>query len=109
VKLEHVFEDSENVYIILELCTNQSLNELIKRRRRLMEIEVQTYILQLINGVKYLHGNRIIHRDLKLGNFFLSDKMELKIGDFGLAAKLEFDTEKRHTVCGTPNYIAPEI
>jgi polo-like kinase 1 len=70
VKLEHVFEDSENVYIILELCTNQSLNELIKRRRRLMEIEVQTYILQLINGVKYLHGNRIIHRDLKLGNFF---------------------------------------
>jgi polo-like kinase 1 len=109
VKLEHVFEDSENVYIILELCTNQSLNELIKRRRRLMEIEVQCYILQLINGVKYLHGNRIIHRDLKLGNFFLSDKMELKIGDFGLAAKLEFDTEKRHTVCGTPNYIAPEI
>ena len=35
--------------------------------------------------------------------------MEMKIGDFGLAAKLEFDSEKRHTVCGTPNYIAPEI
>jgi polo-like kinase 1 len=35
--------------------------------------------------------------------------MEMKLGDFGLAAKLEFDSEKRHTVCGTPNYIAPEI
>ena len=35
--------------------------------------------------------------------------MEIKIGDFGLAAKLEFESEKRHTVCGTPNYIAPEI
>jgi len=35
--------------------------------------------------------------------------MEMKLGDFGLAAKLEFDNEKRHTVCGTPNYIAPEI
>ena len=46
---------------------------------------------------------------MKLGNLFLSDKMELKLGDFGLAAKLEFDNEKRHTVCGTPNYIAPEI
>ena len=35
--------------------------------------------------------------------------MEVKLGDFGLAAKLEFDSEKRHTICGTPNYIAPEI
>ena len=35
--------------------------------------------------------------------------MELKVGDFGLAAKLDFDGEKRRTVCGTPNYIAPEI
>lgn len=46
---------------------------------------------------------------LKLGNLFLNDKMELKVGDFGLAAKLDFESEKRRTVCGTPNYIAPEI
>lgn len=51
----------------------------------------------------------MIHRDLKLGNLFLSDKMELKLADFGLAAKLEFDGEKKKTICGTPNYIAPEI
>ena len=109
VHLDHVFEDSENVYIILDLCPNQTLNDLIKRRRRLMEVEVQCYVLQILNGIKYLHKNKIIHRDLKLGNFFLSEKMEVKIGDFGLAAKLEFNAEKRHTVCGTPNYIAPEI
>lgn len=35
--------------------------------------------------------------------------MEIKLGDFGLATKLEFDGEKKHTICGTPNYIAPEI
>lgn len=35
--------------------------------------------------------------------------MEVKLGDFGLAAWLEFDTEKWHTVCGTPNYLAPEV
>lgn len=35
--------------------------------------------------------------------------MEVKIGDFGLAIKLQFDGEKRTTICGTPNYIAPEI
>lgn len=46
---------------------------------------------------------------MKLGNLFLSEKMELKVGDFGLATKLEFDGEKKRTICGTPNYIAPEI
>jgi len=40
---------------------------------------------------------------------FLSDKMQLKLGDFGLAVKLSSRNEKRKTVCGTPNYMAPEI
>eukprot|EP00825_Cyclidium_porcatum_P047949 TRINITY_DN78_c0_g1_i1.p1 TRINITY_DN78_c0_g1~~TRINITY_DN78_c0_g1_i1.p1 ORF type:complete len:704 (+),score=113.16 TRINITY_DN78_c0_g1_i1:180-2291(+) len=109
VNFEHVFEDHENVYILLELCANQTLNELIKRRKRLTELEVQCYVAQTINALKYLHANKVIHRDLKLGNLFLNDKMELKLGDFGLATKLDFDGEKKHTICGTPNYIAPEI
>lgn len=40
VQFEHVFEDHENVYILLELCTNQTLNELLKRRKRITELEV---------------------------------------------------------------------
>lgn len=44
-----------------------------------------------------------------MGNLFIGDKMEIKLGDFGLATKLEFDGEKKRTICGTPNYIAPEI
>lgn len=109
VKFEHFFEDSENVYILLELCTNQTLNELIRRRKRLTEIELQCYILQIISALKYLHAHKVIHRDIKLGNLFMSDKMEIKLGDFGLATKLEFDGERKRTICGTPNYIAPEI
>ena len=109
VKFEHFFEDSENVYILLELCTNQTLNELIRRRKRLTEIEVQCYALQIISALKYLHAYRVIHRDIKLGNLFLSEKMEIKLGDFGLATKLEFEGERKRTICGTPNYIAPEI
>ena len=106
---EHYFEDTENVYILLEMCQNQTMNELLKRRKRLTEIEVQCYMVQLIKALKYLHSHRVIHRDLKLGNLFLTDKMELKVGDFGLATKLDFEGEKKRTVCGTPNYIAPEI
>ena len=65
--------------------------------------------MQIIQALKYLHSHRIIHRDLKLGNLFLNDKMEIKLGDFGLATKLDFDGEKKRTICGTPNYIAPEV
>ena len=109
VKFESYFEDTENVYILLELCTNHTLNDLMKRRKRLSELEVQCYLSQVISSLRYLHTHRVIHRDIKLGNIFLSDKMEIKMGDFGLAAKLEFDGEKKRTICGTPNYIAPEI
>ena len=109
VAFEHYFEDSENVYLLIEICLNQTLNELLKRRKKLTELEVQCYAVQIIKALKYLHAHRVIHRDLKLGNLFISDKMEIKVGDFGLATKLEFDGERKRTVCGTPNYIAPEI
>lgn len=66
-------------------------------------------MLQLLDGLEYLHSQKIIHRDLKLGNLFLSDNMHIKIGDFGLATKIDFYGEKKKTICGTPNYIAPEI
>lgn len=61
----------------------------------------------ILNGVNYIHSKHIIHRDLKLGNIFVDDKLNIKIGDFGLATKLEFRKENKRTVCGTPNYIAP--
>ena len=109
VAFEHDFEDSEYVYILLELCENQTLNEIHHRRKTLTELEVQCYMIQLIKALKYLHSHRIIHRDLKLGNLFLNDKMELKVGDFGLATKLDYDGERKKTICGTPNYIAPEV
>lgn len=109
VGFEHVFEDSDNVYILLEMCSNQTMAELLRRRKRLTELEVQCYMLQLLGAVKYLHAHSIIHRDLKLGNLFLTDQMQIKIGDFGLAAKVEYPGERKRTVCGTPNYIAPEV
>lgn len=66
-------------------------------------------MLGIVSGVKYIHSQRIIHRDLKLGNIFIDGKFNVKIGDFGLATKLEFKRECKRTVCGTPNYIAPEV
>jgi polo-like kinase 1 len=109
VKVKSYSEDTENVYIILELCKNRSLSDLVKKRHYLTEFEVRNYMFQLIQGVKYLHNQKIIHRDLKPNNIFLDEKLELKIGDFGLIAKINKDRERRHTYCGTVAYMAPEV
>ncbi|CAM4629647.1 unnamed protein product [Caretta caretta] len=109
VGFQGFFEDSDFVFVVLELCRRRSLLELHKRRKALTEPEARYYLRQTILGCQYLHGNRVIHRDLKLGNLFLNDDMEVKIGDFGLATKVEYDGERKKTLCGTPNYIAPEV
>ncbi|CAN0178158.1 unnamed protein product, partial [Ectocarpus sp. 8 AP-2014] len=62
-----------------------------------------------LEATSYLHQHQIIHRDLKLGNVFLDRDWNIKMGDFGLATKLAQDSERKRTICGTPNYIAPEI
>ncbi len=109
VKFENYFEDAQRAYIILELCPNQTLKEMVKKRKKLHELEAQFYMQQLVSGLKYIHEQKVIHRDLKLGNLFVGRNLELKVGDFGLAAKLDFPGERRRTICGTPNYIAPEV
>ena len=85
------------------------MSEMMKRRKKLTEPESRYYLGQLINSLQYLHVNLVIHRDLKLGNLFLDSEMRIKVGDFGLATRLTTADEKRRTICGTPNYIAPEI
>jgi len=109
VEFYSFFEDEHNVYIILELCRRRSLMEMHKRRKAITEPETRYFMRQIVQACQYLHDNKIIHRDLKLGNLFLNDDMELKIGDFGLATKVDFEGERKKTLCGTPNYIAPEV
>ncbi|GME82482.1 unnamed protein product [Ambrosiozyma monospora] len=109
VQFVDCFEDEVNVYILLEICPNQSLMDLLKNRKLLTEPEVRYFMVQIIGAVKYLHRRRVVHRDLKLGNIFFDPEMNLKIGDFGLATIISSPDKKRYTICGTPNYIAPEV
>lgn len=85
------FEDSDFVFVVLELCRRRSLLELHKRRKALTEPEARYYLRQIVLGCQYLHRNQVIHRDLKLGNLFLNEDLEVKIGDFGLATKVEYE------------------
>jgi len=82
---------------------------MIKRRKRLTEPEAAYFMAQIVEATRYMHNENVIHRDLKLGNLFLDKDMCIKVGDLGLATRVEDKDEKRKTICGTPNYIAPEI
>ncbi|XP_030049018.1 serine/threonine-protein kinase PLK2 [Microcaecilia unicolor] len=109
VQFYNYFEDKENIYILLEYCSRRSMAHILKARKVLTEPEVRYYLKQIVSGLKYLHEQEILHRDLKLGNFFINENMELKVGDFGLAARLEPLEQRRRTICGTPNYLSPEV
>ncbi|CAI2363860.1 unnamed protein product [Moneuplotes crassus] len=114
VKFIDFFEDSKNVYIVLELCDDGNLNDFFKntgkRERSLTESQIRNYVRQLVRALKFCHDRSIIHRDLKLGNLLLKDKKKtILLADFGLSARLEYPKQRRRTICGTPNYIAPEI
>ena len=119
VEFHRAFTFKENTYVVLELCPNGSVMDLVKKRGCLSLPEVRRLIVQLCGAVKYMHARNVIHRDLKMGNLFLDQDMNLKLGDFGLAAVLVNKDEyegvynknfgRRTTMCGTPNYIAPEI
>jgi len=113
VEFFRAFAFEESTYLVLELCPNGSLMDMVKRRKGLTEPEVRYYTVQITGAIKYMHSKGIIHRDLKMGNIFLDKHMNIKVGDFGLAALVltgkDMQTIRRTTLCGTPNYIAPEI
>ncbi|OGM50909.1 putative serine/threonine protein kinase [Aspergillus bombycis] len=111
VTFHRAFAFEKCIYVILELCPNGSVMDMVKKRRSLSLPEVRRFMIQLCGAVKYLHKRNVAHRDLKMGNLFLDQNMDIKVGDFGLAAMIisEKDEKRRKTLCGTPNYIAPEV
>ena len=76
-------------------CRLQSLDDVIKKRRAILEPEMRYYMRQLAEGLAYVHAQLIIHRDLKLANMLLNSNMQLKIADFGLATRVAYIGEKK--------------
>lgn len=102
------FKDKNFVYMLLEKCDCGTVKDLIKARPLTVD-EAQYVMLQCLSATQYMHKNNVIHRDLKPGNIMLDSSLNVKIGDFGLATEMQFDGERKRTICGTPNYMAPEI
>lgn len=110
LELYTFFQDQNFVYLVLELAHNGELNRYLKQHKRTMtEMEAANILKQVISGLQYLHSHKILHRDMSLSNLLLTKDMHLKIADFGLATQLKRADEKHMTMCGTPNYISPEV
>lgn len=94
----------------MELAEGGELFDRVVKRGRLTEPEARSVFLQLLGAIKYLHDRNITHRDLKPENIMMCDPQgwKIKVTDFGLA-KLVGENRFLSTLCGTPNYVAPEV
>lgn len=106
-KFETTFENARIICLVMELCEKRSLAQHLRRKEYISESEVSDLTWQIVCGLAHIHGCGLLHRDLKLGNILLGDDMTVKLGDFGLATRASWG--KRKTICGTPNFIAPEV
>uniref|UniRef100_A0A1A9WBS4 Serine/threonine-protein kinase PLK4 n=1 Tax=Glossina brevipalpis TaxID=37001 RepID=A0A1A9WBS4_9MUSC len=111
LELYTFFQDANYVYLVLELAHNGELQRYMKEtmHRPMNEFEAASILRQVVSGLLYLHSHRIMHRDISLSNLLLSKDMHVKIADFGLAAQLKQPDERHITMCGTPNFISPEV
>ncbi|EOB14162.1 Serine/threonine-protein kinase ark1 [Nosema bombycis CQ1] len=102
------FYDSERLYIILEYANKGELFTILNENGQGFSEELTScYIRQMIEALMYLQENEILHRDIKPENLLIGSDGLLKIADFGWAVK-NVD-KKRHTLCGTLEYLPPEM
>mmetsp|Transcript_19179 Transcript_19179/g.50103 ORF Transcript_19179/g.50103 Transcript_19179/m.50103 type:complete len:328 (-) Transcript_19179:157-1140(-) len=108
--LKEYFEEEDKVYLVTELLTGGELLDAVIDCGNYTEEDARQVFVQMIKGIQYLHSKNIVHRDLKLENLLLSSKGDIttiKIADFGLAKRAM--NGYMETVCGTPQYVAPEV
>ena len=116
VKFYKSFKKNQNIYIIMEYCDNGDLctflNKIKKQRKNenyFLETDfVWKLFIQMSIGLYYIHSKKIIHRDIKTLNIFLTKNLDAKIGDLGVAKILE-NTNHAMTFIGTPYYVSPEM
>ena len=113
IKMYETFKFELGIAVVMELCENGDLSKIIldRKEKNLMfsENEIKNYFYEICKGLEYLHKNRIIHRDLKTMNIFITKDNHIKIGDFGVSKILTNNNIYAYTIVGTPYYISPEI
>jgi serine/threonine protein kinase len=106
VSLRGTFQDELYLYMVLQYICGGEFFTHLRKAGRFENSTAQFYAAQIVLVFEHLHSQDIIYRDLKPENLLLDERGYLKITDFGFAKKVQFKT---YTLCGTPEYIAPEV
>ncbi len=109
VGIKFAFQDSINLYLLTEFMQGGELFFHLFRERRFKNEKTRFYLTEIILAIDFLHKNKMMYRDLKPENVLIDSKGHIKITDFGLSKILNKDKQKTYTICGTPQYLAPEI
>lgn len=107
VRYNGFVKSSDSLYIILEYCENGSLHTICKNFGKFPENLVALYMSQVLNGLRYLHEQGVIHRDIKGANILTTKDGGVKLADFGVATKQSGLDQA--SVVGTPYWMAPEV
>ncbi|KAI4466026.1 cyclic nucleotide-dependent protein kinase [Holotrichia oblita] len=106
VNLFWCHRDDTSIYMLFEYVCGGELFSYLRNSGRFSSQTANFYACEIITAIDYLHQKNIVYRDLKPENLLLDKEGHLKITDFGFAKKL---TDRTWTLCGTPEYLAPEI
>jgi serine/threonine protein kinase len=107
------FETPDELHLVMEYASGGSLGEYMRNelqlsaKAKVAEHKVRPILRQLVAGLSYLHRNNLCHRDVKLENCVVTGGGTVKLLDFGLGAR--GDDKVCKTVCGSPQYMAPEL
>ena len=109
VKLFYAFQDKTKLYFITEFMQGGELFFHLRRNSQYKEKSVKFYMSEILLAIDYMHKNNFIYRDLKPENILIDKFGHIKLTDFGLSKLLDEEEQKTYTLCGTPEYLAPEI
>ena len=108
VELFHHWEENGRVFLLMEYLPGGELFVLLNKMGKMAEEQARFFVAQIVLALEHLHSMGIIYRDLKPENILLDNRGYLKMIDFGFAKKTQPDV-KCVTLCGTPEYLAPEV
>lgn len=113
IKYYESFIENEELHIVMSYSNDGDLSNKIEKRAKIHcpfdENKIWDVLIQVTEGLDYIHSHRILHRDIKSGNIFLDKNGDVKIGDFGLGRVLGSKSNYANTVVGTPLYFSPEV
>lgn len=109
VRLNYAFQDSKRLYFLTEFLQGGELFFHLRKNSGYKEKAVRFYMCQILLALEYMHKNNYIYRDLKPENILIDKEGNIKLTDFGLSKIMPKEEKTTYTMCGTAEYLAPEI